>query len=211
MNATSGSRAAFLEIAPLHGADAGAYAALHARARAASERFWNPATGHAFDVIDGPDGDDPTLRPNQILAARAASGFFDADRRRAIVEACSRALLTPAGLRSLSPDDPSYRPHYGGDQTSRDSAYHQGTVWAWLIGPFVEAHLDAHGDPDAAAAVLAPLADQLGIEAVGTVGEIFEAEPPHAPRGCVAQAWSVAEILRAWRLIEARRADLMKP
>jgi predicted glycogen debranching enzyme len=208
VNALWISTLAFLaEIAPLHGADAGGFAELHARAKAASERFWNPATGHAFDVIDGPDGDDPTLRPNQILAARASAGLFDAGRRRAIVETCSRTLLTPVGLRSLAPDDPSYRSRYGGDQTARDGAYHQGTVWAWLIGPFVEAHLDAYGDPDAAAAALAPLADQLAIEAIGTVGEIFEAEPPYAPRGCVAQAWSVAEILRAWRLIEARRAD----
>jgi glycogen debranching enzyme len=211
VNALWLSTLAFLaEIAPLHGAEASAFAELHARARAACERYWNPATGYAFDVIDGPDGNDPTLRPNQILAARASAGFFDAGRRRAIVEACSRTLLTPVGLRSLAPDDPSYRPRYSGDQTARDGAYHQGTVWAWLIGPFVEAHLDAYGDPAAAAAVLAPLADQLAIEAIGTVGEIFEAEPPHAPCGCVAQAWSVAETLRAWRLIEARRADLGK-
>jgi predicted glycogen debranching enzyme len=107
------------EIAPLHGADASAFAELHARARAACERYWNPAAGYAFDVIDGPDGNDPTMRPNPILAARASAGFFDAGRRRAIVEACSRTLLTPVGLRSLAPDDPSYRPRYSGDQTAR--------------------------------------------------------------------------------------------
>lgn len=198
---------AFLaEAAPKAGADPAPYATLHAKAAAAFERFWNPETGHCFDVIDGPDGDDPTLRPNQILAARA--GLFDADRRRAIVEVCARQLLTPAGLRSLAPGQPGYRPTYGGGQTSRDGAYHQGTVWAWLIGPFLEAHLDAYGDPDAAEALLKPLADQLAIEGIGTIGEIFEADAPHAPRGCIAQAWSVAETIRAWRLIAARRAAL---
>ena len=134
--------------------------------------------GYAFDVLDGPDGDDPSLRPNQIFAARASAGFFDEARRRAIVDVCARELLTPAGLRSLAPGDPAYRPRFGGDQTARDSAYHQGTVWTWLIGPFVEAHLDAYGDPDRAAAILAPLADHLAIEASGTVNEIFEASRP---------------------------------
>ncbi len=191
------------ESAPLARAKAAPYEALLAKARVAFERFWNPETGYAFDVIDGPGGNDASLRPNQILAARAALGAFDADRRRAIVDACERALLTPAGLRSLAPDHPDYKPHYGGDQVARDGAYHQGTVWTWLIGPFIEAHLDAYGDSDRVAAMLAPLGDQLGVEAMGTIGEIFEAEAPHAPRGCVAQAWSVAEVLRSWRLISS--------
>ncbi|SLN52126.1 amylo-alpha-1,6-glucosidase [Roseisalinus antarcticus] len=195
------------EAAPVAGADSAPFAEKLTKARAAFERFWNPETGHAFDVIDGPDGNDPALRPNQIFAARAELAAFDADQRKAIVDSCEHALLTPAGLRSLAPSDPAYKPRYGGDQVARDGAYHQGTVWPWLIGPFIEAHLDAYADPDRAAAMLAPLADQLGIEAIGTIGEIFEGDAPHGPRGCVAQAWSVAEVLRAWRLITAHGSD----
>jgi glycogen debranching enzyme len=123
------------------------------------------------------------------------------------VRVCERTLLTPAGLRSLAPGEPGYIPHYGGDQRSRDGAYHQGTVWGWLIGPFVQAHLAAFGDVDRLERLLRPLGDQLRIEGLGTVNEIFEAAPPHAPRGCVAQAWSVAEYLRAWSLVDrAKRA-----
>lgn len=165
------------------------------------KRFWNEARGFCFDVLDGPDGNEAALRPNQIFAARPGTGVFDADRCRAIVRACEMALLTPAGLRSLGPEEPGYRGHYGGDQLARDGAYHQGTVWAWLIGPFIEAHLHSHGDPARAAEILAPLADQLRIEGIGTINEIFEGDAGHAPRGCVAQAWSVAECIRAWTLI----------
>jgi glycogen debranching enzyme len=124
-----------------------------------------------------------------------------------VVRVCETALLTPAGLRSLGSDEPGYQPRYGGDQRARDGAYHQGTVWAWLIGPFIEAHLAVHGDAERAAAILAPFADQLRIEGLGTVGEIFEGAPPHAPRGCIAQAWSVGEILRAWSLIDRHTAE----
>jgi len=192
----------FMARAAAHlGLNPGLYQTQLAQATQAFERFWNPERGFCFDVIDGPNGHEDALRPNQIFAARPATGVFDADRCRQIVRRCEAALLTPAGLRSLAPSEPGYKPHYGGDQLSRDGAYHQGTVWAWLIGPFIEAHLHAFGDPARAAEILAPMADQLRIEGMGTVNEIFEADAPFAPRGCVAQAWSVAECIRAWHLI----------
>ena len=168
-------------------------------------RFWNDERGYCYDVLDGPDGHEAHLRPNQIFAVRAATGALTQDQCHRVLAAVEGALLTPCGLRSLSPDDAAYIPHYGGDQTSRDGAYHQGTVWAWLIGPFIEAHLDQHKDPERALEILSPLADQLRIEGLGCIGEIFEAAAPFAPRGCIAQAWSVAEVLRAWSLIERYR------
>jgi predicted glycogen debranching enzyme len=175
------------------------------KARTGFARFWNAERGYCFDVLDGPSGHEAALRPNQILAARAGVGGLSADQAKQVVLACEAELVTPAGLRSLATGEPGYLAHHGGDQLSRDAAYHQGTVWAWLIGPFIEAHLDVFGDEDRAAALLEPFADQLRIEGLGTLNEIFEAAPPHAPRGCIAQAWSVAEVLRAWHLIEHRR------
>jgi glycogen debranching enzyme len=153
-------------------------------------------------VLDGPSGDDPALRPNQLVAASLPIRLLPDAEREAVVRACETALSTPAGLRSLAPGEPGYRPHYGGDQRSRDGAYHQGTVWAWLVGPFVEAHLAVFADVARVRRLLRPLADQLRIEGLGTVNEIFEAAPPHAPRGCIAQAWSVAAYLRAWSLLD---------
>lgn len=191
------------------GRDPAPYEVLLAEATTGFARFWNPDVGYCYDVLDGPGGHEAALRPNQIFAARARTGVFDADRCRQIVRSCEEALLTPVGLRSLAPSNPGYRPHYGGDQVSRDGAYHQGTVWAWLIGPFIEAHLNSYNNPVRAAEILAPMADQLGIEGIGTINEIFEADAPHAPRGCVAQAWSVAECIRAWHLIA--RAGNQKP
>ncbi|MFW5654434.1 MAG: amylo-alpha-1,6-glucosidase, partial [Roseicyclus sp.] len=196
-----------IDLAGRSGADPSRYEALLARATEGFERFWNAEADMPYDVIDGPGGHEATIRPNMIFAALDRCGVFTPERRRRIVDVVSRHLYTPAGLRSLAPGDEGYRPHYGGDQTARDAAYHQGTVWAWLIGPFVEAHLDAYGNPERAAALLAPMADQLDLGCLGTINEIFEAEPPHDPRGCVAQAWSVAETLRAWSLVQARRPD----
>ena len=183
------------------GHDPAPYTALLATAVTGFDRFWNPARGFCFDVLDGPNGAEEALRPNQIFAARPATGVFDPDRCRAIVRTCETALLTPAGLRSLAPTEPGYAAHYGGDQLARDGAYHQGTVWAWLIGPFIEAHLHAFADPVRAAEILAPMADQMRIQGIGTLNEIFDADAPHAPRGCMAQAWSVAECIRGWHLI----------
>ncbi|WP_205910360.1 amylo-alpha-1,6-glucosidase [Rhizobium sp. FKL33] len=183
------------------GRDVAAFRDHLAKALTGFARFWNEQTGFCYDVLDGPAGHEGKLRPNQIFAARAATGALTGEQCRRVIAACERELLTPCGLRSLSPADPDYIPRYGGDQQARDGAYHQGTVWAWLIGAFVEAHLDHFGDRSRALEILTPLGDQLRIEGLGSIGEIFEARAPYAPRGCIAQAWSVAETLRAWALI----------
>jgi predicted glycogen debranching enzyme len=191
---------------------AGDYDDLLARAEGGFQRFWNSARGFCFDVLDGPHGHEAALRPNQIFAASLSQPLLAPEQLRAVVGVCEDRLLTPAGLRSLSPDEPGYKSQYGGSPSDRDGAYHQGTVWSWLIGPFIEAHLKVFGDVARAEQMLRPLADQLRIEGVGTVSEIFEAEPPFAPRGCVAQAWSVAEVLRAWHMIDRyRRSGSPRP
>jgi predicted glycogen debranching enzyme len=181
------------------------YVYLLKRARKGFARFWNEAAQCCFDVLDGPDGNDPTIRPNQILAVSLPESALTAEQQRAVVDTCTRHLLTSYGLRSLSPDDPRYRGHYGGSQLDRDGSYHQGTVWAWLLGPFALAHLRVHGDPQEVRRVLEPIGDHVMAHGLGTVSEIFDGEAPFTPRGCIAQAWSVAEILRAWTAVAAAR------
>lgn len=161
------------------------------------DRFWNPATGYCFDVLDAPDGNEPALRPNQLLAVSLPESPLAPDRQRAVLDACARALVGSRGLRSLAGSEPGYQGFYGGDQAHRDGAYHEGTVWAWLIGPFVDAHLRVYGDPGAAGRYLEPFADHLSAAGLGTVSEIFDGDAPFDPKGCIAQAWSVGEILRA--------------
>jgi glycogen debranching enzyme len=177
------------------------------RARESFGRFWNDAAGCCFDVIDGPHGNDPALRPNQLFAIALAPELLGPQRSRAVVDACVHALLTPVGLRTLAPSDPAYVGHYGGDQATRDAAYHQGTVWPWLIGPFVRAHLNAYGDPSALRLLLAPMADALDGYGVGTLGEIFDGDAPHAPAGTIAQAWSVAEFITALDALDRYAAE----
>ncbi len=172
-----------------------------ARVRASfNRRFWYQKGRHLYDVVDGPDGDDASLRPNQILAVGLPLPVLDRERWPDVVSIVERELLTPNGLRSLAPDDPRYRPRYHGDVKSRDAAYHQGTVWAWLLGPFVDAWLRLHpGDRAVARRFLAGAVGQLDHAGRGTISEVFDGEAPYTPRGCVAQAWSVAEVLRCWR------------
>jgi predicted glycogen debranching enzyme len=193
------------EAARLSGKPAGEYDRLREQAEDGFRRFWNPARGFCFDVLDGPQGHEAALRPNQIFAASLTQPLLPPEQLRAVVTVCEDRLLTPTGLRSLAPEEPGYQPHYGGDQAARDGAYHQGAVWCWLIGPFIEAHLKVFGDVVRAEQILSPLADQVFMEGLGTASEIFEAEPPFAPRGCIAQAWSVGEILRAWHLIDRQK------
>jgi predicted glycogen debranching enzyme len=176
------------------------YDALADRVRASFVRFWNPNLGVCYDVLDGPGGDDAALRPNQLLAVSLPHSPLDERQQRAVVDACAARLLTSYGLRSLSPDDPAFIGDYGGDQRKRDAAYHQGTVWGWLIGPFVAAHLRVYRDPAAARSFLLPFFHHLADHGLGSISEIFEGNAPFVPRGCPAQAWSVAEVLRAWRL-----------
>jgi predicted glycogen debranching enzyme len=187
-----------------HADDAAVHASEALRVRQCfSAAFWCEGAGHLYDVIDGPDGADASLRPNQIFAVSLAPGLLDAERARAVVDSCGRELLTPVGLRSLSPRHPDYAGSYAGDARQRDAAYHQGTVWSWLLGPFVLAHYRVYGQAAPAQALLAGLASHLSEACLGTVSEVFDGHAPHAPRGCVAQAWSVAETLRAWYAISA--------
>ncbi len=172
------------------------YTALAQAAKDGFQRFWNDDAGYCYDVLDGPSGHEATLRPNQLLAVSLPASPLDEDHQRQVLQACGDALLTSHGLRSLSPDDPAFVGHYGGDQSSRDGAYHQGTVWAWLLGPYVDAHLRVVGDPEAALRLLEPLGDHLSAAGLGTVSEIFDGDAPFAPKGCIAQAWSVGEVLR---------------
>ncbi len=177
------------------------YEAQAARVRESFQRFWNPDNGYCFDVLDGPNGNEATLRPNAIFAVSLPESPLTAEQQRAVVDVCARHLLTSHGLRSLAPSDPAYIGHYGGAPRERDAAYHQGTVWGWLAGPFALAHLRVYGDPAQAAALLAPMEHHLNVHGLGTASEIFDGDPPFAPRGCIAQAWTVAELLRAWAAI----------
>lgn len=162
-------------------------------------RFWRPDLGYLLDVVDGPDGDDPSLRPNQLLALSLPHPLVDAPMARSILAAVDRNLHVPLGLRSLAPSDPAYRARYQGDRYERDGAYHQGTVWTWLIGPYADAVARFGGGPEAALDALRPFGRHLDVAGLGSVSEILEPEPPFTPRGCPFQAWGVAEVLRAWR------------
>jgi glycogen debranching enzyme len=181
------------------GEDPGPYAALAEQARIGFQRFWNAAAGCCFDGLDGPDGrPDPSVRPNQLLAVALTDELLNPAQARGLLAVCGQRLLTPVGLRSLDPADPRYRGHYGGGPLQRDSAYHQGTVWAWWLGPWAIAHARVFRDPKPALRWLEASGDQLAEAGLGSISEIFDGDPPHHPRGCIAQAWSVAELLRAW-------------
>jgi glycogen debranching enzyme len=169
-------------------------------------RFWNEERACLYDVIDVDGGSavDARIRPNQILAVSLPYCRLSTGRIRAVVDCCGRELLTSYGLRSLSASDPAYIGRYLGDARQRDAAYHMGTVWAWLLGPFARAHYRAYGDARLAQSFLAPLAQALNGACLGTVSEIFDGDAPHSARGCFAQAWSVAEILRSWLYLELK-------
>jgi glycogen debranching enzyme len=168
-------------------------------------RFWNPQRECLYDVLT-PEGPVAQLRPNQIFAVSLPFGLLERDRQQAVVRAVERELLTPVGLRTLEPADPDYKPHYQGSPVERDAAYHQGTVWPWLMGPFIDAYLAAFGKNAANLAYCRDRIVKLEAEAArsGCVGsiaeiydaEIYDAEEPRHPRGCPAQAWSVAEVAR---------------
>ena len=166
-----------------------------------NNRFWFAEGNHLYDVVDvdGGSGNDPSCRPNQLFAISLDHPVLDAKYWRSVVEIAEKKLLTPVGLRTLSPDDPNYKPIYAGDLRSRDGAYHQGTVWAWLIGPFIDAWLKVYPhDRAAARKFLETFPVHLSDDGIGTISEVFDAGEPHMAGGCIAQAWSVAEVLRAW-------------
>jgi predicted glycogen debranching enzyme len=162
--------------------------------------LWNEKGGYLYDVVNG-GPPDASIRPNQIFAVSLPHSMLSSERANRVVEVVKEHLLTPYGLRSLAPSNPQYRGRYSGDGGSRDAAYHQGTVWPWLMGPFISAYVKVNGGSDAARrqaeAWLAPLKDHLTDAGLGQVSEIFDGDPPHRPVGCIAQAWSVAELLRA--------------
>jgi len=169
-----------------------------------TRRFWYEEGGYLYDVVDveGVVGqNDASLRPNQIFVASLTPELLTEEQTQSILQKVTEYLLTPLGLRSLSPNDPSYCPHYNGNPQQRDGAYHRGTVWQWLIGPYVDVHLAIHKDPAAVRAILQPLMQHLWDACLGTISEIAEPEPPFTPVGCFAQAWSVAEVLRCWQLV----------
>jgi predicted glycogen debranching enzyme len=164
-----------------------------------NERFWYDEGGYLYDVVDGEAGDDAALRPNQVFAISLTHPVLDQARWGAVLEVVERELLTPVGLRSLARGSPGYAARYWGDLRARDAAYHQGTVWGWLIGPYIDAFRRVR--PDRAAqtrTLLEGLIQHLDDFGVGSIAEIFDAEEPYTGRGCIAQAWSVAEVLRCW-------------
>jgi predicted glycogen debranching enzyme len=189
------------------GKSAESYERRSAQAKTNFQKFWNVERQCCFDVIDVPgesigtgenSGKDAALRPNQILAVSLPVSPLFKEQQKSVVDTCAQQLLTCYGLRSLASGEPGYQGHYGGDQRSRDAAYHQGTVWGWLLGPFAFAHFRVYADRAAALRFLEPLGQQIRSYGLGTLAEIFDGDPPHTPRGCIAQAWTVGEILRAW-------------
>lgn len=164
-----------------------------------NRRFWYAEGGYLMDVVDGEGGNDCAFRPNQLLAISLEYPVLDPQFWPMVLEKVSNRLLTPAGLRTLSPDDPDYKSRYFGDLRSRDAAYHQGTVWAWLIGPYIDALLRTHPErKEEAIRWLERESEHLNLACIGSISEVFDAEVPFTPRGCIAQAWSVAEVLRCW-------------
>ncbi len=200
-----GAAIAMAAFARRLGHDGARHVARARRVEGSFARFWNAGSGCLYDVLDGPGGDDARIRPNQIFAVSLPDSPLNAAQRRAVVDVCGRHLLTSHGLRSLSPADPGYVGTYAGDPRQRDAAYHQGTVWTWLLPSFAIAHERVHGDRDRALAFLEPMAQLIAQSGVGSLPEIADGDPPHTPRGCFAQAWSVAEVLRVWHLLSAER------
>ena len=183
-----------------------AYEKLAAKAKNNFQKFWNADRHCCFDVIDSPDiGNDASLRPNQIFAVSLPVSPLTPEQQKTIVDVCARHLLTSHGLRSLAPGEPGYSGHYGGSPRDRDAAYHQGTVWGWLLGSFALAHYRVHRDREAALRFLEPLGHQIYASGLGTLSEIFDGDAPFTPRGCIAQAWTVAEVLRAWKQLAGEK------
>jgi predicted glycogen debranching enzyme len=201
--------AAMARFAFTLGRNAARYESLGERARAGFARFWNPERQFCFDVIDSPgfpDGQDAALRPNQIFAVSLPESALTAEQQRAVVDVCARELLTSFGLRSLGRAEAGYKGRYAGSPERRDEAYHQGTVWGWLLGPFALAHLRVYRNAAEAMTFLEPMFANIKAVGLGTLSEIFDGDAPFTPNGCIAQAWTVGETLRAWRAIRAAGA-----
>ncbi len=192
------------QFAKTIGSAAEVYEQLSGKAKSSFGKFWNAERNCCFDVLDSPRiGSDAALRPNQIFAVSLNVSPLSFEQQKAVLDICGNQLVTPFGLRSLAPGEPGYSGVYSGGPRERDRAYHQGPVWGWLLGPYALAHYRVYKDRAAAIALLEPLAKSIDSYGVGTLAEIFDGDPPHRPRGCIAQAWSVAEILRAWKELHA--------
>jgi predicted glycogen debranching enzyme len=182
-----------------HAADAPAYRQQADQAtQSFRQRYWYDEGGYLYDVIDGPSGNDASLRPNQLFALSLEPDLLSPEAAQSVIEVCAQQLLTSYGMRSLAPTHEDYHGIFTGDRYARDGAYHQGTVWGWLIGPFVEAHYNVYHDRAAALSYLRPFEQHLYDLCVGSISEVFDGDAPQLPRGCAAQAWSVAEVLRMW-------------
>jgi predicted glycogen debranching enzyme len=191
-------------LAPALSKPTATYENLAALAKKSFQRFWNAQRNCCFDVIDSPGiGNDASLRPNQIFAVSLPVSPLSPEQQKDVVEVCSERLLTSYGLRSLAVGENGYAGHYGGGPRERDGAYHQGTVWGWLLGPFALAHYRVYGDREEALRFLESLGREIYAGGLGTLSEIFDGDPPFMPRGCIAQAWTVGEVLRAWTALSA--------
>ncbi len=189
-----------LGFARLLGKPSDGYEELAVKAKNNFQKFWNAERNCCYDVIDAPGiGNDAALRPNQIFAVSLPLSPLTPEQQKAVVDVCARHLLTSHGLRSLAPGELGYSGHYGGSSRDRDAVYHQGTVWGWLLGPFALAHYRVYHDREVALRFLEPLGRQIYASGLGTLSEIFDGDAPFTPRGCIAQAWTVAEVLRAWK------------
>ncbi|MGB7846821.1 MAG: amylo-alpha-1,6-glucosidase [Candidatus Acidiferrum sp.] len=185
------------------------YEKLADKAKRNFQKFWNAERNCCFDVIDTlSDDKDALLRPNQIFAVSLPVSPLSSPQQKAVVDIAAQQLLTSHGLRSLGPFEPGYRGKYGGGPRDRDSAYHQGTVWGWLLGPFALAHYRVYHDAALAQSFLEPLGRTISSGGLGTLGEIFGGDPPFPPGGCIAQAWTVAEVFRVWQFLSAAIAPL---
>jgi predicted glycogen debranching enzyme len=176
-----------------------AYETLSRKAKDSFQKFWSSRRGCCYDVIDVPGlGNDESLRPNQIFAVALPVSPLTPAQQKGVVDVCAERLLTPYGLRSLAPGEPAYQGHYGGGPRERDGAYHQGTAWGWLLGPFALAHFRVYGDRTAALGLLDSVDTAMRSYGIGSLAEIYHGDAPFTPDGCIAQAWSVGEVLRGW-------------
>jgi len=199
------------EFARLLGKPFAGYEKLAAKSVKKFQKFWNAERHCCYDVIEAPgSSNDAALRPNQIFAVSLPVSPLTQEQQKSVVDVCARYLLTSHGLRSLAPGGPGYQGRYAGGPRERDAAYHQGTVWGWLLGPFALAHYRVYGDRAAALRFLEPLGKTIYAGGLGTLSEIFSGDPPFSPCGCIAQAWTVAEVLRAWHSLSISAASESK-
>ena len=199
-----------VQFSQLIGKKSEVFKTLSAQARSGFQRFLKPEGG-LYDVLDGPEGDDNSIRPNQILAVTLHYSPLSPSAQALVLAETRLHLLTSYGLRSLASESPYYHPRYEGNVHKRDSAYHQGTAWSWLLPHYAMAEYRVTGDAELAQSRLAPMREHLLDAGLGTISEIFDGEPPHEPRGTPSQAWSVACVLEAWvKLERVRRAAKQK-